>query len=462
MIVRDEITPRAGKVLVANADPEIMRILEVNLVYANLQVVPAHNSAEALQVFLQDKFDALILDQDVLDAEGAEISNRLKELSTNIPIILIGSQPPQKNIFSPGKTAMSYITKPFNPGEVVALIQRQLGPKDRTAARLPARLQANKAVLNVRSKRATPTASASGKYPNTPQNIDSLQLAMDVNRKEAREALNNIQRIIALLMKTAPPELIDSFDILVSDVQEMAVLGNRSLYLAADYKNQLEVQQERSQERDSDRSAMVVTVLAICRNLARSLQAKQLFSSESGKRVAKYSLAIAREMKMPAADIQALYQAGLLKDLALAFSRPEVIERTASINRDAAAALKNKLNQIWKALVPISFLSPACNLLVCLPERYDGTGGRFGLKGKDILLGARVLAVADAFDRLTSVRSPRVQTADLAVDEVNKESGLSYDPHVVSALLMLVKRNEIGPALDDIELEVDAGIASRK
>ena len=178
--------------------------------------------------------------------------------------------------------------------------------------------------------------------------------------------------------------------------------------------------------------------------------------------MAKYSLAIASELKMPAADIQALYRAALLKDLALAFSRPEVIERVASLGRDAAVALKDRLNQIWKALVAVSFLSPACNLLLYLNERYDGTGGNFGLKGKDILLGARVLAVADAFDILTSARSPRVQTApDLAVEEVNKESGLSYDPHVVSALLMLLKRNEIGPALDDIELEVDVGIASR-
>jgi len=458
MTVRGNPTRKIGKVLIINSDPEITRILEVNLAYANLEVITARNGADALQILPRDKSDVVILDQDLMEAEDAEISRKLRELPDNLPVFLIGSRSQERDIAGPYRTATRYITKPFDPREVVALIQRQLVHKGGTSDGLPARFRGNKAVPIVRGKGTIPAASAPEKFPGVPQNIDSLQLAMDVNRKEAREALKNIQRIIASLMKTVPPELKGSFDILAGDVQEITVLGNRCLYLAANSINQLEMQQEESLMWDSDRLAIVEAVLAICRNLARSLQAKQLFSPESGKRVAKYALAIARELKMPAADIQALYQAALLKDLAMAFSRPEAIIHAASISRDAAAALKNRLNQIWKALVAVSFLSPACNLLLYLHERYDGTGGSFGLKGKDIPLGARVLAVADAFDMLSPARSPRVHTApDIAVQEVNKESGLSFDPHVVSALLMLLKRNEIGPAIDR---EVDLGIAS--
>ena len=458
MTVRGNPTGKIGKVLIINSDPEITRILEVNLTYASLEVITARNGADALQILLRDKSDVVILDQDLMEAEDAEISRKLRELPDNLPVILIGSRSQEEDIAGPCGTATSYITKPFDPGDVVALIQRRLAHKGGTSDRLPARLRVNKAVPIVRGKGAIPAASAPEKFPSAPQNIDSLQLAMDVNRKEAREALKNIQRIIASLMKTVPPELKGSFDILAGDVQEMAVLGNRCLYLAANSINQLEMQQGKSLMWDSDRLAMAEAVHAICRNLARSLQAKQLFNPESGKRVAKYALAIARELKMHTADIQALYQAALLKDLAMAFSRPESIIHAASISRDVATTLKERLNQIWKALVAVSFLSPACNLLLYLHERYDGTGGSFGLKGKDIPLGARVLAVADAFDLLTSARSPRVHTApDIAVQEVNKESGLSFDPHVVSALLMLLKRNEIAPA---IEREVDLGIAS--
>ena len=459
--MRDKTTTKAGKVLVVNSDTEMMQIIEVNLAHANLEVILTQNLAEVLQIFHNDKSDIIILDQDLLDVESAETSRTLKELSVNVPVILIGSRPEQRNSAGPDENAVSYITKPFDPGEVVAMVQRHLLPKDGTHVRLSARPRVNKAIAGVRFNEAIATVFEPERFRGRPQNIDSLQLAMDINRKEAREALKNIQRIVASLVKTYPPALKDSINRLAGDVQDMAVLGNQSLYLAADFKNQLEMQQDRLSEQDSDRLATLEAILAICRNLARSIQVKHLFSLESSKRVAKYALAIAGELKVSDTDRQELYRASLIKDLALAFSRAEVIERSASISRDAATALKERLNHFWKALVAVPFLSPACNLLLYVHERYDGTGGSFGLKGEGIPVGSRILAVADAYDMLTSNRSPRNETVpELAVQEVNKESGLSFDPHVVSALLMLLKRNEIDLAPDVNKRETRRGIAS--
>jgi response regulator RpfG family c-di-GMP phosphodiesterase len=227
----------------------------------------------------------------------------------------------------------------------------------------------------------------------------------------------------------------------------MAVLCNRSLFLADDFNSRLEIQQDRLLQQESEQLATSEAIMTICRDMIRSTQVKLLFDLESGKRVVKYTLAVAKELKIPDVERQALYHAALLKDIALAFSRPDIIEQMALTSREMVAAMKERLNLVWKALATVPFFLPACNLLLYRFERFDGTGGSFGIKGTDIPLGSRILAVTDAFDFMTSARSPQGKISPkLAVQKIVAESGLCFDPHVVSALLMLWKRNELTPA----------------
>jgi response regulator RpfG family c-di-GMP phosphodiesterase len=465
MFLRDKTLPRIGRILIVNPDPEIARILEVNLAHANLDVALANNGAEALQLIRRDKADIIILDQELLDTEGGVLARHIKGLSDNVPVIIIGSRSKERNITTKAdEIAVSYITKPFDPKAVVALVQGYLMHQERMVnmgqqSGLPKRVLVGKVMNGKKSQRTTRNVSIPKKWHSGLHDIDSLQLAMDINRKEARQALKNIQHIVASLLASVPPEFKDSFDRLASDVQEMAVLCNRSLYLAADYSHRLEIQRNLLLQQESGQMAMLEAILTICRNMTRSTLVKHLFDPESVKRVANYALVIARKLKISDAEQQALYHAALLKDLALAFARPEVIERTVSISHEVAVALKERLNFIWKALVAIPFFSPACHLLLYKQERFDGTGGSFGLKGNDIPLGARILAVAEAFSILSSIQSPRSRTTtNLAIPQIIAESGLSFDPHVVSALLMLLNRNELEYPFRENKGEIDLGV----
>jgi response regulator RpfG family c-di-GMP phosphodiesterase len=467
MFVRDKTTPKVGKILIVNPDPEIARILEVNLAHANFEVVLANNGTEALQLIRCNKADIIILDQEFLDTEGGVFTRHIKELSDNVPVIIIGSSSKKRNIATrANEIAVSYITKPFDPKEVVFLAQGYLLHKDRMVnigqlSALPKQIPIGKIMNGEKSKGTTRAVSISKKWHSGLHDIDSLQLAMDINRKEARKALKNIQHITASLLESVPPELKDSFDRLAGDVQEMAVLCNRSLYLATDYNRRLELQRNLSLQQELGQMAMLEAILTICRNMTRATPVKHLFVPESVKRVAKYALVIARELKISDAEQQALYHAALLKDLALAFSRPEVIERTTSTSHEVAAALKEQLNFIWKALAAIPFFSPACHLLLYKQEKFDGNGGSFGLKGNDIPLGARILAVAEAFNTLSSDRSPRGRIAPaLTISQIVAESGLSFDPHVVSALLILLNRNELEYPFMENKGEIDLGVTS--
>jgi response regulator RpfG family c-di-GMP phosphodiesterase len=467
MLFRDKTAPRAGKVLIVNADPEITRILEVNLAYANFEVVLAQNGAEALQKIRDDKSDIVILDQGLVEAENGDFSRRIRELSGNVPIILIGSRYKKHSTTNRlEEIAICYIAKPFEPREVVALVQGYLMHKERMTktdpmAGLPNRGQIGNESPNENGKVTNHVISLPKKWRSSLQDVDSLQLAMDVNRTDAREALKNIQRIVASLVATVPPALKDSFKRLADEVQEMAVLCNRSLYLAHDFNRRLEIQQDYSLQREAEHVATSEAILTICRNITRFMQVNLLFDPKSGRRVAKYALAIAKELRITDIEQRVLYHAAMLKDLALAFSHPEVIEQTAVAGRDKAAALKERLNLLWRAVATIPFFFPVCNLLLYKHERYDGTGGSFGLEGKDIPIGARILAVADVFDILTSDRSPRGSIAPaLAITRIVAESGLSLDPHVVGALMMLFNRNELEFPSSENKSEIDLGVTS--
>jgi HD-GYP domain-containing protein (c-di-GMP phosphodiesterase class II) len=75
-------------------------------------------------------------------------------------------------------------------------------------------------------------------------------------------------------------------------------------------------------------------------------------------------------------------------------------------------------------------------------ERYDGKGYPFGLKANEIDMGARIMAVADTYDAMTSARPYRVTplTKQEAIDEIKKESGRQFDPQVVEAFLKVVNK----------------------
>jgi diguanylate cyclase (GGDEF)-like protein len=289
------------------------------------------------------------------------------------------------------------------------------------------------------------------KWQSWMSEVNTLQLAMDISRKEARDTIRNIQRLVASLAKPVPPAITEAYETLNGKVQELAVLCNRSLFLAEDLNSRLEIQLDRLLQQESEQMATSEAILKICRDMIRSMKVKNLFDPESGRRVVRYTLAIARELKMSDAERQALYHAAILKDIALAFIRPETFEQMVSGSREMIAVLKERLNLVWKALADIPFYSPACNLLLYRFERYDGSGGSFGARGADIPLGSRILAVADTFDLMTSAHSPQGKMMPkLAVQKIVEESGRSFDPHVISALLMLWRGRELNAVLNEV------------
>jgi len=161
MILRGATNRKIGKTLIINSDQEITRILEINLTHANLEVISAKNGASALKILQNNKPDIIILDTALPDMDYVEIYNQLKDVTGDIPVILIGSTAKRKySALTHEDKVLSYIDKPFDPKEVVALVKGYLMHKERAMnidplTRLPNRIQVNQEIARLITEKST-------------------------------------------------------------------------------------------------------------------------------------------------------------------------------------------------------------------------------------------------------------------------------------------------------------------
>jgi two-component system alkaline phosphatase synthesis response regulator PhoP len=136
MAARSLATRKTGKVLVINADLEIIRILEVNLSHANLETITARSGRDAIEKIQKDSTDIIILDPALPDVDHNEICLKITESSraNQTPIIIIDDGLSPGNRMTPTER-ISNITKPFAPKEVVAMVQARLQAGNENAKR---------------------------------------------------------------------------------------------------------------------------------------------------------------------------------------------------------------------------------------------------------------------------------------------------------------------------------------
>ena len=293
-------------------------------------------------------------------------------------------------------------------------------------------------------KGITYTVIVPKKWQSCLQDVNVLQLVIDISRKDARAEFRNIEHLLSSLVEQVPQTMKDSLERLRGKVQELGILCNRSLFLADDLNSRLETQQDRLLQQEAEQFATSEAVLTICREIAKSMHVENIFDLDSAKRVAKYALAIAKEFRLSESDRQTLHHAALLKDLSLVLSPPDMVKQMVVTTIEEAMAIRARFNLLWKTLSTVPFLSPALIIVLCRYERYNGTSGSFGVRGNSIPLGARILAIADTFDSITSGQPPHKRLAPrLAVQKIVDDSGTRFDPHVVRAFLMTWKRKEL-------------------
>ncbi len=175
--------------------------------------------------------------------------------------------------------------------------------------------------------------------------------------------------------------------------------------------------------------------------LALALDARDHYTHGHSQQVTEYAVDIAREMGLSFKEIDIIRDAGVLHDIGKIGIPDAILLKPGRLTEEEYAEIKKHPVIGKKILEPVNCLADKIPLIYHHHERIDGKGYPEGLEGDNIPLGARILAVADAYQAMTSDRPYRKALPSLiAIEELKRYKGRQFDPDIVDAFLRVLKR----------------------
>lgn len=175
--------------------------------------------------------------------------------------------------------------------------------------------------------------------------------------------------------------------------------------------------------------------------LGDALDLKDAETEGHSKRVTAFTIAIARAMELPQERVRVIARGAFLHDVGKMAIPDAILRKPGRLSAEEQAIMREHASLGYQMLRKIPFLQEAADIVYSHQERYDGSGYPRGLRGDQIPLGARIFAVADTFDAMTSDRPYRAaQSISSGRREIERNSGKQFDPEVVRVFLSVPER----------------------
>lgn len=212
--------------------------------------------------------------------------------------------------------------------------------------------------------------------------------------------------------------------------------GASDLPLLLAFSNQVAIAVENANLYDQLRETFFGTALS----LAESLEKRDTYTGGHTKRVSAYSVAIGRALGLDSSEMEILTLAAILHDIGKIGVRDSVLLKEGKLDDGEYASMVRHPGYGAEILSHVKGLRDVMAGVKCHHEMYDGSGYPDGLKGDEIPLSARIIAVADTFDAMTTDRPYRkALTFQDAFAELSRCSGGQFDPSVVEAFILAHK-----------------------
>lgn len=172
--------------------------------------------------------------------------------------------------------------------------------------------------------------------------------------------------------------------------------------------------------------------------LGDALDLKDSETEGHSKRVTAYTIALARAMGIGPAEIKIIARGAFLHDIGKMAIPDEILRKPGKLTPEEQEIMREHCARGYHMLRKIPFLAGAAEIVFCHQEHYDGSGYPSRLRGKEIPVGARIFALADTLDAITSDRPYRkARSFDAAREEILRCSGTQFDPAVVETFLKI-------------------------
>lgn len=266
------------------------------------------------------------------------------------------------------------------------------------------------------------------------QRIDPDLTTIFVTGQLRDEVIHEIikKNVYALLTK---PYDMTSLGLLILQAARNTRNNRRNRYVADNLKSKINTIQR-------DKNRIFINTLS---SLSAALEQKDEYTKDHSEKVGELAGKISWEYTYNKAFIEDVITAGKLHDIGKIGIRDEILFKKGPLTDEEYDIIKGHPENSYRIVKPVDSMGKISEYVLHHHERWDGEGGYpHNLKEKGIPVGSRILAVADTFDALTSIRPYRgAKDRDFALEVIVNGSGKQFDPEIVEIIYKLIRTGKI-------------------
>ncbi|QSZ41916.1 response regulator [Sulfurimonas aquatica] len=258
--------------------------------------------------------------------------------------------------------------------------------------------------------------------------------------------INDNQEIIILSAYTDASYLLDSIELGVTGymikpvdiIQALKVIKRSTLKLSAFrenamYKSKLEeMVEERTEKILALQNQSIDNYQHMIHSMISMIDGRDTYTAGHSERVANYSKEIAKAMGFTKEQCALIYEAGILHDIGKLITPDAILLKPGKLTDQEYALIKEHVTSGYEILCEVPMYHELADIVYTHHEHYDGSGYPRAIKGEEIPMAGRIMAVSDAFDAMTTSRIYKSRkSVNEAVEELKHFSGSWYDPTVI-------------------------------
>ncbi|HNW81443.1 MAG TPA: response regulator [bacterium] len=449
----EDIVPEKKTILYVDDSPVMHHFIRTTLGDCDYNLITAVDGVDGYEKYCQYLPNIIITDIEMPKMSGLELCRKIKENNEGrfIPVVILSSKSQPIDIdtaFNYG--ADDYLVKPVSPDNLIEKIKDYFGVLDRK--------KRNK-ILVVDDSKVSAEMISHALIKNSHNVImaSNGEQALELSIKERPEiVITDVEMpgmsgydLVKIMRET--PELRDVSFIMMSsrdrksDIKKSEKLGvSRYFIKPFDIEKLIIVVEQLLLEKYNIYKKEYEYMLSTIKALVTALEARDEYTKGHTSRVSKYSLMLGRHMGLSIFELDKLEIAANLHDIGKIGVRDDILLKPGKLSDEEYAKIQEHAVIGAEILRPLNSLNDVVPLILFHHERWDGNGYPSMIKGTDIPLGARIIAIADTFDAITSDRPYRKALSEAKAIEIIKQNiGSQFCPRCAGAFIELAGRMSI-------------------